>query len=104
MEGILRVTPDKLISTSSEFGSIGTQVRALTQEMLDKVNASKAYWQGDAAMAYTSKFNLLQDDMERINRMIQEHVDDLQNMAQQYQAAENANVESSNALAADIIQ
>lgn len=104
MEGILKVTPEKLISTANEFNGTGSQVRALTQSMLDTVNSMKSIWQGEAATAYSTKFNALQDDMEKMNRMIAEHVTDLNEMARQYQSAENINLEDSNALAGDIIQ
>ncbi len=104
MEGILKVTPDKLILTSNEFSSEGNQIKTLTQSMLDTVNGLKSIWQGDAANAYSTKFNALSDDIEKMNRMINEHVQDLNEMARVYQQAENANVEDSNALQADVIQ
>lgn len=104
MEGILKVTPDKLISTANEFSSEGNQIKTLTQGMLDTVNGLKSVWQGDAANAYNTKFNALSDDMEKMNRMINEHVQDLNEMARVYQQAENTNVEDSNALQADVIQ
>lgn len=104
MEGTLRVTPEKLISTANEFNGTGGQVRTLTQSMIDTVNSMNTIWQGEAATAFSQKFNSLQDDMEKINRMISEHVTDLNEMARQYQGAESINVEDSNALAGDIIQ
>ena len=42
--------------------------------------------------------------MERIDRMIAEHVKDLNEMAQRYQQAEQKNTEESSALQDDIIQ
>lgn len=104
MEGILRVTPDKLISTANEFNATGAQVRSLTQNMLDTVNSMQTVWQGEAASAYQTKFNSLQDDMEKMNRMIEEHVRDLNEMAVNYRQAEAVNTENSNALSGDIIQ
>lgn len=103
MEGILKVTPERLISTADEMGSNGSQIKALTQEMLDKVNSLKSTWSGDAASAYTAKFNELRDDIEKINRMIQEHVTDLTEMAREYSEAEKLNTDVINSLAGDII-
>ena len=104
MDGILKVTPEKLISTANEFNGTGGQIRNITQEMLDLVNSMNSIWQGEAATAYSQKFQSLQDDMEKMNSMIKEHVDDLNEMAKRYQDAERKNMEDSNALAGDVIQ
>lgn len=104
MDGILKVTPEKLISTANEFNGTGGQIRNLTQTMLDTVNSMNSIWQGEAATAYSQKFRSLQDDMEKMNRMINEHVTDLNEMAKRYQEAEQKNMEDSNDLQGDIIQ
>jgi WXG100 family type VII secretion target len=103
IEGTLMVTPAQLRSAANEFESASTQVANLTQNMLDKVTALNTAWQGDAAVAYTTKFKGLQDDILRMQNMIKEHVIDLQGMAETYDAAEKANVEATNALASDVI-
>ncbi|MBO5474616.1 MAG: WXG100 family type VII secretion target [Lachnospiraceae bacterium] len=103
MEGILRVTPEKLISTADEFQTTGGQVRNMTQEMLGIVDSLKSSWEGDAAIAYNTKFHQLEDDMERMHRMIDEHVKDLKEMATQYRTAENDNTEMGNDLRGDVI-
>jgi WXG100 family type VII secretion target len=88
MEGMLLVTPEELTNASSEFGAISTQITALHQDMLAKVRALN--WEGEAASAYKAKFNALEASMNRINAMIQEHVRDLTDMAQQYTSAEKS--------------
>jgi WXG100 family type VII secretion target len=103
MQGQLLVTPEKLISTSQEFSTTGSQITSLTQQMTQLVTALGTGWSGEANVAYTTKFNSLQDDMTRMDSMIKEHVSDLQEMARNYQQAESANVESANALQGDII-
>lgn len=103
MDGKVLVTPEKLISTAEEFNSTNTQVRNLTQQMIETVDSLKSAWEGDAANAYSTKFHQLEDDMDRLHSMINEHVTDLKEMASQYQAAEQANAEISNALAGDVI-
>lgn len=103
MEGILKVTPEKLNSTASEFSSTGKTISGLTQEMMTIVNGMKSVWQGEASTSYGAKFSGLQDDIEKMNRMIQEHVTDLTEMAAQYTAAEQANVEISSRLSSDVI-
>lgn len=103
MEGIIKVTPEKLISTAEEFNTANNQVRNLTQQMIQTVDSLKSAWEGDAATAYNTKFHQLEDDMERMHSMINEHVTDLKEMARQYQTAEQANAEIGNTLAGDVI-
>ena len=84
MEGTLKVTPDQLISTASSLSSSGTTITNLTTAMTELANGLTSVWTGEAATEYTAKFNGLQDDMARINAKIQEHVKDLNEMAQIY--------------------
>lgn len=103
MEGILKVTPEKLIQTSGDFSGIGTQMKNLTGEMLEQVQSMKGIWQGEAASAYGDKFHSLQSDMDRLYRMVQEHVNDLQEMAAHYQKAEEGSTRQGAGLNANII-
>ncbi len=103
MEGILKVTPEKLIQASSEFSSTGKTISSLTQEMTTIINGLKSIWQGDAASGYNQRFQGLQDDIEKINKMIQEHVTDLNEMAREYQSAEASNIEESSRLLTEVI-
>lgn len=104
MEGILNVTPEKLISTAQEFSASGQTISSLTQQMTTMVTGLNSAWTGEAATAYVNKFNQLQDDIEQLNRMIQEHVTDLNEMARVYQDAETANLEVAEGLSIDVIE
>ncbi len=66
MEGILKVTPEKLIQASNEFSQTGKTISSLTSEMMSIVNGLKSIWQGEAANSYNSRFTSLQDDIEKI--------------------------------------
>ena len=103
MDGILKVTPEKLIQSSGEFAAVGTQMKNLTAEMMSRVQGMKSIWQGEAAGAYSAKFQGLQSDMDRLYRMVQEHADDLQQMATAYQTAESGNTEQGNSLHNNVI-
>lgn len=103
MDGILRVTPEKLTSTASEFQATGSKIQSLTGEMSSIVKGLSGVWEGEAATAFTNKFNELQDDMDRMYAMISEHVNDLNEMAQTYSQAENTNAQEGSALAGDVI-
>ncbi len=102
--GILRVTPEKLQATASSFEASASSVNSLTQQMTSIVTSlTGQVWSGEAATAYVNKFNGLQDDMNRIYKMIKEHSDDLTTIAQQLITAENSNMELANGLSSDVI-
>lgn len=103
MEGSLKVTPEKLIQTSREFSVIGNQMKHLTGEMLSMVKGMNSIWQGEAATAYDGRFAGLAPDMDRLYRMIQEHAQDLQEMAKQYQTAESGNMQQGTALEHSVV-
>lgn len=103
MEGILKVTPEKLIQTSGEFAAMGNQMKNLTSEMLEQIQRMKGIWQGEAANAYGNKFYSLQTDMDKLYRMVQEHVNDLQEMAGHYQKAEELSMQQGFELNANVI-
>lgn len=103
MEGILKVTPEKLIQTSGEFAATGNQIKNLTSEMISQIQSMKGIWQGEAADTYGTKFHSLQTDMDKLYRMVQEHVKDLQEMAAQYQMAETGNAGQGSGLNGNIV-
>lgn len=103
MEGMLKVTPEKLLETASEFQGAGSKIKSLTQEMIGLVQGLKGVWQGEAAQIYIGRFHALQSDMDKMYSMMKEHVSDLQEMARQYQTAEAAGIEEGSALAANIL-
>lgn len=103
MTGILKVSPEKLISTASEFGTQGNKIRSLTNQMLQIVNSLSSSWEGDAQKAYQSRFKALDGDMAQIALKINEHVSDLNEMANTYKQAESTNTSDISALASDYI-
>lgn len=102
MAGILKVTPEKLNQAATEFSNSGKNINALTSEMMSIVERLKSIWQGSAASEYSGRFAGLRDDIDRINRIIEEHVNDLNQMALEYQNAEDSSVEESAKLLSDI--
>jgi WXG100 family type VII secretion target len=89
IEGTLLVTPETLQEKSRTFSSLAVQVKALHDDMIQRVNGLTSAWEGTAADAYRTKFAALQTSMDTINRMIMEHSTDLDTMAQTYIDAEN---------------
>ncbi len=103
MEGRILATPEKLRATSSQFGDTNNRISKLTAEMTGLINGSMGVWTGEAAQAYNKKFTDLQRDIAKINKMINEHVQDLQQMASEYEAAEQANISQAQSLKTDVI-
>ena len=103
MEAILKVTPQQLISTADEFSTIGNQVRELTTAMMEKMTNLAGIYESDEASAYIAKANGLQDDIAKLNAMIQEHVSDLNEMAQRYIEASGTANDLISTLSSDVI-
>lgn len=103
MAGILKVTPEKLTQAANEFANSGKNINMVTSEMMGIVDSLKQIWQGSAASEYSERFSVLREDIEKINRIIDEHVNDLNQMAIEYQSAEDQSVEESSKLLNDIV-
>ena len=72
-EGIIKVSPELLSSTAADLGGKAAQLQTLTGQMLELADGLTSAWQGEAATAYITKFHQLDDDMQKMYRMIQEH-------------------------------
>lgn len=103
MVGHIKVSTDVLVSTSNRFGEQNNKVSQLTRQMLQQVNSLNGIWQGEAQRSYCSKFQKLEHDMDQMRRMIDEHVTELKQMAQNYAKSEEKNTSSFNALKDDYI-
>lgn len=98
MEGTLRVTPAELQRTATSFGARGKTIASTTESMMELVTNLSSIWEGDASAAYIKTFGGLQDDILKINAKIQEHVNDLNEIAQNFIREEDDITASSSAL------
>ncbi len=103
MHGVLTVEPNQLENAADDFSLIMGQIANVTSEMMSQVSGLNAKWQGEASSAYLNKFNQLEDDINRIKAMIQEHVNDLKQMAQVYEQTESINEGAVQALSGDVL-
>lgn len=103
MTGNLKVSPQRLTQTATSFKAQGTGIRNLTQQMLQIVISLNSAWEGEAQKAYCAKFKALDGDMAQIQLKIQEHVEDLIEMARTYEQAEKTNVSNISGLSSDYI-
>lgn len=86
MQTELIVSPENLRNGASRFQAQATQVKSLHDDMIAKVNAIP--WEGVAAESFKTKFGQLSKGMDMINRMILEHVNDLNEIADIHEGAE----------------
>lgn len=99
MANIIKVDPQRLKIAAGQLAGTSSQVKSATNSMTNTVSSlSGAVWSGDAATAFISKFNGLNDEIKAIDTMIQEHMDDLQKMAATYEKAENTSQNMANTL------
>lgn len=103
MTGTIKVSPEKLTAAAGEFSTEGNNMTNLVSEMINLVGSMNSVWEGEASAAYITKFNSLENDLQVLNRMIQEHVRDLEEMANLYRTAEQSNAEDASSLASGII-
>ena len=89
MQGNILVTTQELMNASSEFQARNTAINDVTGQMLTLARGLlNSQWEGESATSFINRFNELEDDMQMINKMITEHVNDLQEMAAAYEKAE----------------
>ncbi len=88
MNGMLKVTPEKLIEAAGDFRNTEANVRSLTEEMISIVDSLKPVWQGEAATGFANRFAALSDDMNKLYALIRRHSDSLTDVANEYRQAE----------------
>ena len=104
MTGTLKVTPEELRSTAAAFASCGSEVKNNTAQMLALVaGISQSVWSGASSASYLNKFQALGADIEKINKMLQEQVNDLTAMAEEYERAEQDAQTAASALKNNIV-
>ena len=99
----LKVSVSDIKKASTRFGSLATETKKLTDNMLRLVQDTRNVWQGDAQRAYSKQFDGLRDDMQKMFKMIDEYRTDLSEVAKNYEAAENANKSAAQTLKSDVI-
>ena len=99
MANIIKVETGKLRSAASQFSSTSTQIKNATNAMTQAINQlSGAVWSGEAASSYIKQFTGLNDEIQKIDKMLQEHVQDLQDIATEYDRAESENRQTASSL------
>ncbi|OQA24732.1 MAG: hypothetical protein BWY61_01167 [Firmicutes bacterium ADurb.Bin354] len=104
MANVIRVTPEELKTTAARFESKAQEMKTQTQQMTELVmSLTGRIWSGEAQLEYNNRFKGLEDDIMKLHKMIEEHVEHLNIIANEYQTTENTNKETASTLASDVI-
>lgn len=99
----LKVTPAELEAKAADFKGIMTQTKSLTDDMMNDVTGLSSAWTGEASSTYINRFRRLQADMDTMARMINEHVNNLTELAKQYTDTEAKNANATESLSTNVI-
>lgn len=99
----LRVSDVQDLRTeATNFQTHADELKAVTDNMLQLVADTNNVWRGEARTKYSTQFEGLRDDMQKIYDMCAEYSTDLLEIAQNYETAETDNQVTASALKADI--
>ena len=88
MANTIRVTPERLRTSANTFSQTANSIKSTTMRMTEIVNGlSGRIWSGEAATAYKSKFSGLQDDINRLVKLVNDHSTHLNAIADEYARA-----------------
>lgn len=104
MATIIKVETTIIINTSSSFGTKGKEIKTLMDQMMRLITDLSSVWTGDAAKAYINKFKGLSDDITRMLKIIDEYVNDLKQIAENYEKTEQDNESLAQQLLDDVIE
>ena len=92
MEGLLKVTPSELTSLADNFKSELSATKSNAEEMVTLIKAIGAgVWTGDAADSYKRQFENLHNDFEEVANIIQNFIDKIIQIADEYKNTEEKN-------------
>ncbi|MCI6652986.1 MAG: WXG100 family type VII secretion target [Ruminococcus sp.] len=103
MSATIKVTSQQLITTADEFGNQSKTVGTILMDMQGLTQQLTSIWTGEASTAFHNKMVGLHKDVQLLNRMIQEHVKDLKEIANEYVTVERNNNSTASNLASGIL-
>lgn len=98
-----KVSTDDLDRAAAIFDGHRQKCVQLARQIINVGGNLKGSWKGDAATTFFNKLNDIQGDINDVNKIIDEHVQDLRKISQQYKTSES-NVQSAvSGLQSDVI-
>lgn len=104
MADTIRVTPKELQDKAQLMENTGKEVKTLTDNMTTKVlELTGRIWSGEAQQAYITRFKSLQEDITKLNALIEAESKHLYAIAAEYASTEQTNVSATGNLSAKVI-
>ena len=104
MANFLRVTPEQVKEKSTEVDTKGQEITKLAASANEIVQTlSGRIWSGEAQQAYITRFKSLQEDIERLNKLITDEAQHLYTIAAEYSTTEETNIAASGNLSEHVI-
>ena len=104
MADTIRVTPKELQDKAQLMENTGNEIKNLSQNMTAKVmELTGRIWSGEAQQAYITRFKSLQEDIERLNKLITDEAQHLYTIATEYSTTEETNIAASGNMSEHVI-
>lgn len=97
------VSTDELEIAANAFDASRNKCVNLAKRIVTAGGALKGSWQGDAATAFYNKLVGIQGDIQDINKIINEHVQDLRDIANVYKQTEDTIKGQTSGLQSDVL-
>ena len=99
----LRVTPETLEQEAGEFTDLIREIKGRFDRIQSVASKTKSYWRGEAGDQDREGYASFQEDIDFVLRRLEEHPDDLLQMAGIYRQAERDVTSTNAALKTDLI-
>ncbi|WP_408070260.1 WXG100 family type VII secretion target [Butyrivibrio sp. JL13D10] len=104
MANVIRVTPEELKAAAGRMETHADIMEQKTNAMIEIIDTlTGRIWSGEAQKEYVSRFDTLELDITRLHKLVEDHVDHLNTIANEYQSAESSNMDVATSLTSDII-
>ncbi|MEY9849777.1 WXG100 family type VII secretion target [Streptacidiphilus sp. MAP5-3] len=88
MAGQFRTTADEMRAFSSRISEVNSQIQQELSRLNNVVSSITGGWQGEAASAYSALQQKWNEDATKLNRVLSEIKDAIDNTSKQYTATE----------------
>ncbi|MHC1734647.1 MAG: WXG100 family type VII secretion target [Erysipelotrichaceae bacterium] len=90
MQISLKVQPEILTSKASEINAEKTAITGIMEQVKGEMNSLVGSWKSSSSDEYQAKFKQLYNDMENVFVILTEYINDLNEAASVYSAAESS--------------
>ena len=102
MQAVLKVDAQQVLSKSNEMKNTRGILSNIMEQIKDRMNSIKNFWESEAATTYLTQFTKIHKDIEEMLRIVDEYTKDLDEVAQGYITAEQRVAQASSALPGDV--